>query len=232
MSIQKNKPLSLLIPLALLILACRFTSSPPTATPRSTRTPGPTPTVKFINPPRSIFPSPNGRELGDVHAPVLVEVFSDFQCPACRQYATEVEPQIIQQYTASGKVHLIHRHFPFLGDESFQAAYASMCAVEHNLFWEYHDLLFANWDGENQGTFSREKLLAFAKVIELDMGAFSTCLDSKSYQSAIEDDLAVGKSKGGNSVPSVFVNGELITSGHIPGIKDIQKAIDEALGQP
>ena len=41
--------------------------------------------------------------MGDPNAPVLVEVWSDFQCPACRAYATEIEPRIVESYVASGK---------------------------------------------------------------------------------------------------------------------------------
>jgi protein-disulfide isomerase len=156
--------------LSSVILACRLTPTRATQTTRSTHEPEPTPTIKVILPEKSVYPSPNGRELGEANAPVTVEVFSDFQCPACRQYAISVEPKIIRQYVAAGKVQLMYRHYPFIGDESFQAARASMCAAKQERFWEYDDLLFTNWDGENQGAFGRDKLLAFGKAIDEALG--------------------------------------------------------------
>jgi protein-disulfide isomerase len=214
------------------ILACQLSSSPATPTNPSTRTPRPTPTIKINIPKPSDFPLPNGRQLGEASAPVTVEVFSDFQCPACRLYATTVEPKIIQQYVPDGKVLYIYHHYPFIGQESVQAANASMCAAEQNHFWEYHDLLFANQNGENQGAFSDDMLLASAKADGLNIITFSACFDQKRYQPDIDQDLATGESKGVSAVPSVFVNGTAITPGAMPGIKDLQKAIDEALGQP
>ena len=232
MPIRKINLFTLITSLAVTILACRLANSPPTPTTRSTQTLAPTPTIKIIIPPRPVFPSQNGREMGDANAPVTIEIYSDFQCPACRQFATSVEPQIVQQYVTTGKVHLIYRHFPFLGDESMLAARASMCAAEQNLFWDYHAILFANLAGENQGTFRQENLLAFANAIGVDPGAFPACVEAKRYQSIIDEDLQQGKSKGVTGVPSVFVDDKLITPGHLPGLKDMQEAIDAALGSP
>jgi protein-disulfide isomerase len=229
---SKLAQLAIAVALVIPILACQFTASPTATTRSTTRTPKPTPTIKINIPKETEIPSPNGRQLGDTNAPVIVEVFSDFQCPACGLYARDVEPKIIQQYIADGKVLYIYRHYPFIGDESIQAANASMCAGEQNRFWEYHALLFANTNGENQGAFNDDHLLAFAKIIPLDMVAFSACFEQKRYQSEIDQDLALGKSKGISAVPSVFVNGAALTPGAMPSVKDLQKAIDNALGQP
>lgn len=54
----------------------------------------------------------SGKALGSRGAPVTVEVFSDFQCPACRAlYRTTLRP-LMDNYVAAGKVYLIHRDFP------------------------------------------------------------------------------------------------------------------------
>ena len=39
------------------------------------------------------LPSPNGLSLGDPKAPVTIDVYEDFQCPACRYFDENVEPQ-------------------------------------------------------------------------------------------------------------------------------------------
>ncbi len=172
--------------------------------------------------------------LGDPAAPVLVEVWSDFQCPACRIFAEDIEPLVIENYVASGKARLVYRHYPFLDDasiikESDQAANASMCAADQNRFWDYHDLLFANWNGENAGAFSDRRLVAFAESIGLDMDQFNSCFKDNSFKAQINQDLQDGTNAGVNGTPSVFVNGLQLTPGMVPSFQDVAAAIDSAL---
>jgi len=180
-------------------------------------------------------PQPNGTALGDPNAPVLIEVWSDFQCPACRIFAQEIAPQVIETYVASNQARFVYRHFPFLDDNSFskesdQAANASMCAAEQNRFWDYHDILFANWNGENAGAFSDKRLEAFAESLGLDMQAFRACFRENSYKSQIEQDLQDGIRAGVDGTPSVFVNGVMLTPGKVPSFQDVAVAVESALG--
>ena len=213
------------------LIACKSTASSTPTTSSSAQTSQATPIIKVKLPDPFEFPTPKGRQLGNENATVTVEVFSDFQCPSCKQYATSVEPQIIQQYVATGKVLYVYHHYAIIGPESIQAANASMCAVEQNLFWEYHNFLFANQGSENHGAFADAKLLAFASAAGVDMNAFTTCFNQKRYQADIDKDLALGKSKGIFGVPSVFVNGTPVSPKYIPSVKDLQTAIDKALAQ-
>lgn len=182
-------------------------------------------------------PMADGRNLGDPNAPVKIEVFEDFQCPSCRSYSEQIEPQIIETYVATGKVYYTFRHFPFLDDnqlrkESDQAANASMCAAEQGRFWDYHDILFANWNGENQGAFLDNRLVAFAEALGLDMAAFNACFEENRYKTEIDADLALGKELGVSGTPSVFVNREQLTPGFVPSFADIAQAVEAALPQP
>lgn len=179
-------------------------------------------------------PLVDGKALGDPDAPVVIEVWEDFQCPACKDYSERIEPLIVQNYVASGQVYYIFRQFPFLDDraptkESDQAANASMCALEQGRFWDYHDMLFVNWSSENAGSFSDKRLIAFAEALELDMNSFSTCFNQNRYQEEIDADIAAGIEAGVTGTPSVFVNGEILTPGFIPGFDDISAAVQVAL---
>jgi protein-disulfide isomerase len=98
-------------------------------------------------------PMEDGTAMGNSNAPVRIDVFEDFQCPACAFYTKEVERRIAETYVTAGQVYYVFHHYPFIDSnsaskESHQAANASMCAMEQNKFWEYHDILFANWNGE------------------------------------------------------------------------------------
>jgi protein-disulfide isomerase len=105
-------------------------------------------------------------------------------------------------------VRLGYWHFAFLGDESFQAAEASECAADQDAFWEYHDLLFNNQNGENRGAFSAENLKAFAAELDLDTDEFNQCLDSGKYTEAVSSATGAAQSIGVRSTPAFIVNGQ------------------------
>jgi protein-disulfide isomerase len=185
--------------------------------------------------PRSL-PSPQGTALGDPNAPVKVVVYEDFQCPICRNFTETIEPQIIQNDVVNGKVYYQFMQFPFIDDnvstkESHQAANASMCAAAQNKFWEYHDMLFANWNGENQGSFTNKRLVAFAQDLGLNMNEFNTCFQNNTYKDQINKDLAEGQAAGVTGTPSIFVDGKIVqpSPNTVPSYSDIQKAIDAAM---
>lgn len=182
------------------------------------------------------LPMVDGRSLGDPNAPVKIDVYVDFQCPSCKNFSEDVEPKIFDQLVASGDVFYSFRHFPFLDDnvvgkESDQAANASMCAMDQDRFWDYHAILFANWNGENQNAFSDKRLVAFAESLGLDMNTFNNCFDANKFKADIDSDLAAGRMKGVQGTPSVFVNGEILTPGFVPSFDEISQAVDAALAE-
>ncbi len=179
-------------------------------------------------------PLANGPALGDPNAPVTIDVFEDFQCPACASYSEQVEPLIISAYVETGQVYYVFHNFPFIDDgtaskESDQAASASLCAGEQGRFWDYHDMLFANWNGENVGAFADVRLKAFAESLGLDAAAFDGCLDDGRYMDVVNADYQLGTRMGVQGTPSVFVNGVLLTPGFIPSFQDVQQAVEAAL---
>jgi protein-disulfide isomerase len=57
-------------------------------------------------------PAPVVKALGVATAPVMVEVFSDFQCPSCKILYEDTLRPLVADYVNKGKVYLIHRDFP------------------------------------------------------------------------------------------------------------------------
>ena len=179
-------------------------------------------------------PMVDGRAMGDSNAPVLIDVYSDFQCPACKTFAEQIEQQVVDTYVSTGQAYYIYRHFPFIDDraprnESDQAANASMCASDENRFWDYHDILFANWNGENQGAFNDNRLVAFAESLGLDMPAFNDCFNANLHKEEIDTDYSTGRTIGVTGTPSVFVNGQQLTPGFIPSFEEISQAVEAEL---
>lgn len=147
---------------------------------------------------------------GNPQAAVVIEEYSDFQCPVCARYTREVAPRLDEKYVKTGQVYYIFRYFPFLGPESFRAAEAAACAAEQGKFWEYEYVLFANQRGENMGWFSDDRLIGFAPRAGLDPAALGDCLRSGKYRDFIRQAAEAGRGRGVRATPTLFINGEKI----------------------
>ena len=181
------------------------------------------------------LPGADGLSLGDPNAPVTIDVFEDFQCPACQVFTETIEPLVIQNLVAAGKARYVFHNFSFIdgpgasnGGESDQAANALMCASEQGNFWEMHSIIYANWNGENVGNLSDRRLQAMAEAIELeDMNAFNACFRANKYESDIQADFDLGKQMGVSGTPTVFVNGNLVGEPRkIASYEEIAQAVE------
>jgi protein-disulfide isomerase len=94
------------------------------------------------------------------------------------------------------------KNFAFLSKESTFAAEAGLCAADQDLFWPYHDVLFAN-----PGTYTKSELKRLAAVAELDTETFGSCLDNGKYAGTVQDQLEEGRAKGVTSTPTILING-------------------------
>lgn len=149
----------------------------------------------------------SGHVRGQPNAPVTIDEWADFQCPACGMFARLTEPQLLTSYVATGKVKIVFHNFAFLGNESSWAAEAADCAGEQNKFFEFHDKLYASQAGENQGAFSKDKLKSMGASMGLGQ-SFSACVDSGKYAQSVRDEKAAGDALGVDATPTLFVGGK------------------------
>jgi protein-disulfide isomerase len=154
---------------------------------------------------------PNQTEIeGDASAPVLVEEYGDYQCPACEAFFRSTDPTI-KQLVADGKIRFAFGNFAFLGPESYRAASAAICAADAGKFWEYHDLLYSNQAAENSGFLTHDRLVAFgeeAGITGADLDTFEECVRSDRYEGFVRRQTDnTSKNKSVTQTPTVFVNG-------------------------
>lgn len=152
-------------------------------------------------------PFPNGMTMGKTDAPVLIEEYSDFQCPYCERFYREQEPKIIADYVETGKARLQYVPYSFIGPESVSAAEAAYCAADQNKFWEFHYQLFNNQAAENSGAYSDANLNRYAASAGLNMSQFRACYQGNTYNQQVKDDVAKGLDRGVQGTPTFFVNG-------------------------
>jgi protein-disulfide isomerase len=172
--------------------------------------------------------------LGSPNAPVTLIEYGDYQCPFCGSFFSQTEPQIIQSYVNTGKVKMVFRNFPFLGPESTAAAEASECAQTQNKAWPYHDALYqakvndvAKGGGENDGFFKRSVFLSIAQQLNLNLPAFTQCIDNHTESSTVSADVANANAAGINSTPTFYINGTQVLGADPFGT--FQQVIDSAL---
>ena len=191
-------------------------------------------TNPVVQPAPTTYPQASGRTLGAETIGVKIEVYEDFQCPACNTYSQTIEPQIIADLVVPGKAYYIYRNYPFLdsripgGKESHQAANAAMCAGDQNQFWEFKALLFANQKAENSGGFSDARLLTLAQTAKLDLEKFQACFDANTFKTEIDADYRMGYNLKIGGTPAVYVNGFNVKPGFIPSYEEIAAAVDAA----
>lgn len=175
-----------------------------------------------------------GRTRGDMDAPVTIIEYADYQCPVCARFAKGTGREIEDEYISAGLVKLEMRNMAFIGNESRLAAKAAECANDQEMFWDYHDKLFEEQRGENQGNYAPDRLKRFAGEIELDQEEFDACLDGDDHEQSITDEVEDARDAGVESTPwfIVVVSGE--TSGEtVQGDRpeELKQAIDTKLAE-
>ena len=141
-------------------------------------------------------------------AKVVIQEFSDFQCPFC----SRVNPTIAQVMKEYGdKVQIVWRDYPlpFHKDAhpAAQAAREVFAQKGDKAFWAYHDLLF-----QNQKALSRANLEKYAEQVGgVNMKAFKAALDSGKHKAGVDADMAAVTKTGARiGTPSFFINGKLL----------------------
>jgi protein-disulfide isomerase len=129
------------------------------------------------------------KAFGSKSAPIVMEVFSDFQCPACKTLFTTTNRQLMDNYVTTGKVYLIHRDFPLpMHAYSRVAARYARAAAELGKIEPVEKALFENqekWEqtGDVDGTLAVVLSAAdMAKVRALVKGGTMEPLIDKDYQ--------------------------------------------------
>ena len=146
--------------------------------------------------------------LGSTSAPVTLVEFGDYQCHFCNVFFHETEGRILRDYVDTGKVRIIFKDYHIIGPDSVEASHGAHCAGGQGQFWEYHDVLYENWTGENNGWASYGNLEGFASEMPgLNLEEWVQCMQDKPHSAAILASNRDAKALGLSATPSFFVIG-------------------------
>lgn len=167
--------------------------------------------------------------IGDAGAPVTIAIWSDFQCPFCRQFEVNTLTQIVQNYVATGKVKVVFMDFAFLGPDSTTAAIynRSVWKLYPDQYFAWRTAMFAAQDEEHKGFGNAATIDALnATIPGLDAAAITADVKANTavYQAEADANKAEGQKQGVNATPSAIV-GKTLIQGAYP-YPTFQAAID------
>ncbi len=158
--------------------------------------------------------------LGKTDAPITLVEFGDYQCHFCNVFYHNTGHEILENYVMIGKVNVIFKDYTIIGQDSINAAHAAHCAGEQGKFWQYHDILYDNWSGENSGWASQENLEKFAQKIELEMNSFTECNVEEKYMQIISASNKDAQTLGITGTPAFYIIS--MNSGQVQQIEGAQ----------
>lgn len=156
--------------------------------------------------------------MGESDAPVSIIQYSDFICPSCSYFSTQVMPTIKKDYIDTGKAKFEFRPMAFIADGSTQAGMGAYCAIDQEKFWTYHDTVYASvvqkvfqqgLDPKSDVIFTKDDVKKIASTAGLDGEQFNTCMSSDKHLKDITSATTAAQKNGINSTPYIMVNGHV-----------------------
>jgi protein-disulfide isomerase len=168
----------------------------------------------------------DGFVLGSADAPVTIDLYEDFQCPACQAWGRSVFPSLVSNEITAGTVRIVFHDMAFLGPESIAAGRAAYAAAQHAQFWDMWATLYANQRHENSGAFNRANLIAMAEGLGFDLTRFEADMDSSAALAAIDASRSAASRAGISSTPTLIIDGQTFVG--VQAYADLAAAISAA----
>lgn len=147
---------------------------------------------------------------GEVDAPVVMLMWSDFQCPFCGRFARETEPELVRRYVDQGVLRIEWRDFPYIGPESLPAAVAGRAAAAQDRFWEFGEVVYSQERRPRSSDFGASRLREYAERAGLDMARYDADVAAQRGMAEAQADLAEATELGVTGTPAFLVNGSPI----------------------
>lgn len=157
---------------------------------------------------------------GPIFAPLQLVEFSDYECPACRNFYFPLD-DLLKQY--ADKVHFVFKNYPLdreCNDEldrdmhrsACYAAHFARCAGEQGKFWEVTDYIFRleELDDPKSKPEVDAAIARASEALNLDGQAIQQCLQSGRQIKKIKQDLSEGSRMGVAGTPSLWLNGRKV----------------------
>jgi protein-disulfide isomerase len=144
---------------------------------------------------------------GSLSSPIKIEVFSDFQCPACRELFLGTIRQVLQDYSSRDKVCVIYHEFPLpMHQYAKEAARYSEAAArlgQQKLLPVYESLFTDQQRWAKDGSLD----LTIAKALPGDdVQKLRKAMSDPGINAEIENEIQLGAKKEIQSTPTLFIS--------------------------
>jgi predicted DsbA family dithiol-disulfide isomerase len=156
-----------------------------------------------------------GASTGPKGAVVTIVVFSDFECPYCRNFADILHQVLVEE---KDRVRLVFHHLPLsMHPWARSAAEGAACAQLQSAeaFWAVHDYLFAHQDEITADNLKQKVDVLVKDVKGLDFSEFQNCEQNQMSLGLVLRDMNLASSNSVTATPTLFINGH-----RVQGIKD------------
>jgi protein-disulfide isomerase len=192
----------------LLLAGALSAQSVPAQNKTAQKSPAPAKAEAFTMPPHAS---------GSKDAPIVMEVWTDYECPHCKELYLRTLRRVIEDYCASGKVYLIHRDYPLPQHvHSREAARWASAAATVGKYEEVVEALF-----ENQEVWSVngniEATLAPVLGANLQKVKQVMAAHKDEIEAGIENDLFLGHQSEVNQTPTTKISQKGVTLSVSPG---------------
>ncbi|HUN53036.1 MAG TPA: DsbA family protein [Candidatus Sulfotelmatobacter sp.] len=153
---------------------------------------------------KALDDDPNSAVLGNPQGDVTVVEFFDYHCPYCKQ----MEPALEAMLKQDGRVRLVLKEFPILGDDSVLAARAAIAARNQGKYAPFHDALM-----QARGAFTPAVIAAIAKQVGLDDKRLTADMTAPGIDKIIGANRALGDALGIDGTPGFVIGDNVVTGG-------------------
>lgn len=146
-----------------------------------------------------------GRALGDPHAPIRIELYSDYQCPGCKVLHDETVRPLINDYVRTGKVYLVQHEFPLIAlhPHSREAACYACAADTVGKYQQVCDRLFRTQEQWTKD--GNVDAAACGTLSATEAGKVRTLAKSREVSAIVASDVRNGQAEGVTSTPTMIV---------------------------
>lgn len=151
---------------------------------------------------------------GPAGAPVSMVIFSDFQCPICKEEAQVLRQNVAKNFPDKVRVYFMDFPLDSIHDWAHTAAIAGRCVYRQSpaKFWDYFDWVYDNQQNIGLDNFS-SKFQSFASEHGLDGMQLGRCVDNKLTDPEVTKSITEGYQLQVSATPTIFLNGRKIEGG-------------------
>lgn len=160
--------------------------------------------------------------------PVLIDIYEDFICPACRQFDSNAG-DTLDRLVAEGKVRIVYHPVAYLDrysttGYSTRSSAASGCAADGGKFAEYARALYARQPPEGSAGLSDDELIQIGTSVGLNAGSFGSCVRDGTYKTWTGHVTDAASRRGVSGTPTIFVAGAPVA----PTAEAVSAAVEKA----